>query len=75
MEALIALLPGDGIGPEVTTSARRVLSAVADRYGHTLTYDEALIGGAAIDAIGDPLPAATVGVFMRTHVLVSPSNS
>jgi 3-isopropylmalate dehydrogenase len=60
MEALITLLPGDGIGPDVTTSAREVLDAVAKEYGHTLTYKEALIGGAAIDATGDPLPAATV---------------
>jgi 3-isopropylmalate dehydrogenase len=60
MEALITLLPGDGIGPDVTTSAREVLDAVAKQYGHTLTYKEALIGGAAIDATGDPLPAATV---------------
>ena len=60
MEAVITLLPGDGIGPDVTTSARDVLDAVAKQYGHTLTYKEALIGGAAIDATGDPLPAATV---------------
>ncbi|MDH3778534.1 MAG: isocitrate/isopropylmalate family dehydrogenase, partial [Gammaproteobacteria bacterium] len=60
MEAVITLLPGDGIGPDVTTSAREVLDAVAKQYGHTLTYKEALIGGAAIDATGDPLPAATV---------------
>ena len=60
MEAVITLLPGDGIGPDVTTSARQVLDAVAKQYGHTLTYKEALIGGAAIDATGDPLPAATV---------------
>ena len=60
MEAVITLLPGDGIGPDVTTSAREVLDAVAKQYGHTLTYKEALIGGAAIDATGDPLPAATI---------------
>jgi len=60
MEAVITLLPGDGIGPEVTTSARQVLDAVAKQYGHSLTYKEALIGGAAIDATGEPLPAATV---------------
>jgi 3-isopropylmalate dehydrogenase len=60
MEAVITLLPGDGIGPDVTTSAREVLDAVAKQYGHSLHYNEALIGGAAIDATGDPLPAATV---------------
>ena len=60
MEAEITHLPGEGIGPDVTTSARKVLDAVAKQYGHSLHYKEALIGGAAIDATGDPLPAATV---------------
>ncbi len=60
MEAVITLLPGDGIGPDVTTSAREVLDAIAQQYGHSLVYKEALIGGAAIDATGEPLPAATV---------------
>ncbi|MDJ0709733.1 MAG: 3-isopropylmalate dehydrogenase [Woeseiaceae bacterium] len=60
MAAVITLLPGDGIGPDVTTCARRVLDAVAERYDRKFTYREALIGGAAIDAVGDPLPAATV---------------
>ncbi len=60
MEAVITLLPGDGIGPEVTASARIVLDRIADRFGHAFEYHEELIGGAAIDAVGDPLPAATV---------------
>jgi len=60
LEAVITLLPGDGIGPEVTAAARKVLETVAIRSGHTLTFHEALIGGAAIDATGDPLPAATL---------------
>ncbi len=60
MAAVITLLPGDGIGPDVTTAAREVLDAVAAKYGHTFEYHEALIGGAAIDATGDPLPEATV---------------
>lgn len=60
MEAIITLLPGDGIGPDVTTSARNVLDAVASRFGHSFNYNEALIGGAAIDATGDPLPPDTV---------------
>ena len=60
MEALIALLPGDGIGPDVTTSARQVLAAVADKYGHELTFKEELVGGIAIDDCGDPLPPATI---------------
>jgi len=60
MATLITLLPGDGIGPDVTKSARQVLDAIADRYGHEFTYREALIGGAAIDAVADPLPQDTV---------------
>ncbi len=60
MAALITLLPGDGIGPEVTASARRVLEAVADRFGHAFTFQEALIGGAAIDAVANPLPDETI---------------
>ncbi len=60
MEALITLLPGDGIGPEVTSAAHRVLKEVASRYGHSFEYNVELIGGAAIDADGDPLPAQTI---------------
>jgi len=60
MEALITLLPGDGIGPEVTSAAHRVLKEVAEHYGHSFEYKVELIGGAAIDAVGDPLPAQTI---------------
>lgn len=60
MEALITLLPGDGIGPEVTASSRRVLDAVAAKFGHRFDFEEALIGGIAIDTAGDPLPGPTV---------------
>ncbi len=60
MEALITLLPGDGIGPEVTAAARQVLQEVADSGGHRFSFNECLIGGAAIDATGDPLPAETI---------------
>jgi 3-isopropylmalate dehydrogenase len=60
MEAIITLLPGDGIGPDVTVCARRILDAVAEDYGHAFEYHEELIGGAAIDAVGDPLPPATI---------------
>ncbi len=60
MATLITLLPGDGIGPDVTASARQVLDEVADRYGHTFTYREALIGGAAIETVANPLPDETI---------------
>lgn len=60
MEAVIVLLGGDGIGPDVTQSARRVMNAVAELYGHRFVIKDELMGGAAIDATGDPLPAATI---------------
>jgi 3-isopropylmalate dehydrogenase len=60
MKALIAVLPGDGIGPEVTAEAQRALSAIAARFGHEFRFDSALLGGAAIDATGEALPAATL---------------
>ncbi|HJN45354.1 MAG: 3-isopropylmalate dehydrogenase [Acidobacteria bacterium] len=59
MQATIALLPGDGIGPEVTGAAERVLRAVADRFGHTFTLTSHLIGGAALHAGQPPLPDDT----------------
>jgi 3-isopropylmalate dehydrogenase len=62
MDALIVLLPGDGIGPEVTASARAVLEAAAARGGHAVRFEEALIGGAAIDATGRPLPEDTISL-------------
>ena len=60
MEALITLLPGDGIGPDVTECTEQALNAVAAKYKHKFAFDTQLIGGAAIDALSDPLPAATI---------------
>ena len=56
----VVLLPGDGVGPEVTRAARAVLEAVAGRFGHEFAFAEHAIGGAAIDASGEPLPAVTL---------------
>ena len=56
----ILVLPGDGIGPEVTGAAQQVLNAVAAKWGHTLTYATDLVGGSAIDAYGTPLRDETV---------------
>lgn len=70
MEALITLLPGDGIGPDVTAAAKQALEAVASKHGHSFTYEEALIGGAAIDAVGDPLPPATVEACERAAAVL-----
>lgn len=60
MKARITLLPGDGIGPEITASAAQVLNAVATKFGHEFSLDSQLIGGAAIDATGNPLPEETI---------------
>jgi len=60
MEARITLLPGDGIGPEVLDEAVKVLGAVAERFGHQFSYQEALIGGVAIHQTGSPLPQETL---------------
>ena len=56
----IVVLPGDGVGPEVTAAATDVLRVIGDFYGHTFRFHEHLIGGAAIDATGDPLPPETI---------------
>ena len=60
MKASIAILPGDGIGPEVVGQAVRVLECVADRFGHQFELNEALVGGTAMDQTGVPLPEATL---------------
>jgi 3-isopropylmalate dehydrogenase len=65
MNALIAVLAGDGIGAEVTAEAVRALSQVANRFGHQFEFESALVGGAAIDATGLPLPPATLALAQR----------
>lgn len=60
VKARVVLLPGDGIGPEVVAAARSVLERAASLSGCELVFDEQLIGGCAIDATGQPLPAATL---------------
>jgi 3-isopropylmalate dehydrogenase len=59
MQARIALLPGDGIGPEVTAEGVRALNEIGNLFGHTFSFQEVLIGGCAIEAYGQPLPEAT----------------
>src|SRR6185437_13021498 len=60
MKAKIAVLPGDGIGPEVMAQGLRCLRAVADTHGHELAVTELPFGGAAIDLCGNPLPQSTL---------------
>ena len=60
MEALITVLPGDGIGTEVTIAGTAILQQIASKYGHNFRIEEKLIGGAAIDATGSPLPSDSI---------------
>lgn len=60
MKKTICLLPGDGIGPEILAEGVKVLKAAAAKFDHEFVFDTALIGGAAIDGAGDPLPEETV---------------
>ncbi|MHB8625799.1 MAG: 3-isopropylmalate dehydrogenase [Aggregatilineales bacterium] len=60
MHARITLLPGDGIGPEVVGLTRGLLETVAQKFGHTFTFQEALMGGCALDAVGNSLPPETI---------------
>ncbi|MFZ4814203.1 MAG: 3-isopropylmalate dehydrogenase [Phototrophicaceae bacterium] len=62
MKAKIAVLPGDGIGPEVTSKAVAVLQQVATRYGHEFSFEEGIMGGIAIDKTGNPLPDETIAM-------------
>jgi 3-isopropylmalate dehydrogenase len=66
----ITVLPGDGIGPEVTSAAVAVLHAVGRRFDHPFRIEEALIGGAAIDATGEALPAATAEACDRADAVL-----
>ena len=71
MEFNIALLKGDGIGPEIVDSAVRVLEEIGKKYGHKFNFTPYLIGGCAIDATGEPLPKETVeGCLASDSVLL-----
>ncbi|MFN3930979.1 MAG: 3-isopropylmalate dehydrogenase [Brevundimonas sp.] len=66
----IVVLPGDGVGPEVTHAAQAVLTVVGDFFGHKFRFREHLIGGAAIDATGDPLPPETVSACLAADAVL-----
>ena len=71
MDLNIALLKGDGIGPEIVESTVKVLEKVADKFGHKFNFTPYLIGGCAIDATGKPLPQETVdGCLASDSVLL-----
>jgi len=70
MKAHIVTLPGDGVGPEVTAAAVAVLGAVAEHYEHDFHFTHQLIGGCAIDATGEPLPATTLDACKRADAVL-----
>jgi len=70
VKATITVLPGDGIGPEVMAQAVRVLEHVAGKYGHEFTFQEALMGGIAIDKTGNPLPPETLRVAEQSDAIL-----
>lgn len=70
MQKNIAVLSGDGIGPEVTEQAMKALNAVATRFGHTFHYTHADVGAIAIDTHGDPLPQATLDVCLASDAIL-----
>ncbi len=70
MELSIAVLPGDGIGPEITDQALKITEAVAKKFGHSLEHEHALTGAAAIDKTGNPYPDETHELCMRSDAVL-----
>jgi 3-isopropylmalate dehydrogenase len=70
VKATIAVLAGDGIGGEVTAEAVRALQRVASRFDHRFEFESALLGGAAIDATGTPLPPPTLALAQRADAIL-----
>ena len=70
MSKNILILPGDGIGPEIVTEAVKALAKLRDQHGLDITMDEALVGGAAIDATGHPLPDATLDLAKEADAIL-----
>jgi 3-isopropylmalate dehydrogenase len=70
MDYSIALLPGDGIGAEVTREAVRALQTVGRRFGHAFSFREGLVGGIAIDETGDPLPPKTLEIAKQSDAVL-----
>ncbi|MBI4911395.1 MAG: 3-isopropylmalate dehydrogenase [Acidobacteria bacterium] len=70
MDARIAILPGDGVGPEVVREAVGCLGTIAEAFGHRFAFEEAPIGGAAVDLCGDPLPHATLDICKTSQAIL-----
>ena len=69
MRLNIAILSGDGIGPEIMQQGVAVMDAIARKFGHQFVYEEAVVGATAIDLVGDPYPQATHDVCMRADAV------
>jgi len=70
MKINLAVLPGDGIGPEIVAQAMKTVKAVCKKFGHELTYEYAVTGAAAIDQTGDPYPAETHDLCMKADAVL-----
>jgi 3-isopropylmalate dehydrogenase len=70
MKAKIAVLAGDGIGPEVVKQALKSLKSIEKKFNHTFEFEEALIGAAAIDAVGNPYPDATHDLCLKSDAIL-----
>src|SRR5690606_31335152 len=70
MEKNILVIPGDGIGQEVTGWGKAILQEVADQFGHQFTFDEAIMGHVAIEATGSPLPDETLGKARKSDAIL-----
>ena len=70
MDKKIAVIKGDGIGPEVVTQAMKVLDAIAEKYGHTFQYEQILMGGCSIDAHGVPLTEEAIAVAKASDAVL-----
>lgn len=70
MKLTIAVLPGDGIGPEVIKQAKKVLESIAYQFNHTFIFKEALVGAAAIDKTGDPFPKETLKLCLKADAVL-----
>lgn len=70
MKLTIAVIPGDGIGPEVTNQAKKALDAIAEVYNHIFIYKEAQMGACAIEATGNPLPDKTIEICKKADAIL-----
>ncbi len=70
MKKMIAVLRGDGIGPEIVKGTLLVLNEVAKKFGHNFVYNDVLLGGAAVDETGEPLPAATLEACLAADAVL-----